>query len=408
MKFPMVRNVAFCLSLMLASALAFAQTAPQCADPYDRCSAQFSGRHRNQRTAAAANLPLCTLGAAISQDSCDATYERAQVCAPTVVSGNRNITLAPGESVTVTCGAASGRPNRARVNDQLLVHCDERVGAVLPDQRTGTCACQEIPGYNTSGPVVTSNHVVGRHLVASYRVAPHAREISFGCIYVPNGSPRPSEQLVLRILGAVIEASEALSRRVDGIDGRLRVVEGIVGQRPTPTAPTAPAPTATSSATRVGLGLGGFYLHMPGASDTGGFGLSVSVLQHPANWTVGFLGRVNLGLGFQPLVPGSSPLWSLAGSAQVHIGRDVVALNVGLAAATLSRFGSAARGEVTGGTAWWIALAVGPEFNWDHFTVGVDFLFGGGQTVGLVGNTSVNPSSFPAVGGLFRAEYRFF
>lgn len=405
MTFPKVLGsvVSFLVTMLVASA-ASAQLVPD----FDRCNAANPGRYRNQRLPAMANAPLAPLGAAVDQAGCDAAYERISVCGPPVVTPGPN-----ANQVTVTCGSNPRPANtRPRVHNRTIIVCREDMG--LRDTENG---CELQPGLPSGYNYAIARLSVARasgELTERLRVAPHTYQETFGGVAWPNGQPRPQDLMIVRMLGAVATAHEQLAAQVRqnandirGLRDDLGRVQGQVGQNTNDIRrlEQRPAPIA---ATRVGLGLGGFYLHMPGASDTGGFGLSVSVLQHPANWTVGFLGRVNLGLGFQPLVPGSSPLWSLAGSAQVHIGRDVVALNVGLAAATLSRFGSAARGEVTGGTAWWIALAVGPEFNWDHFTVGVDFLFGGGQTVGLVGNTSVNPSSFPAVGGLFRAEYRFF
>lgn len=209
MMFRTAFGIAFLATMLVASA-ASAQLVPD----FDRCNAANPGRYRNQRLPATANAASAPLGAPVTEADCDAAYERAQVCAPTI-NGN-NVTINPGQSVTVTCsGAPPRRPNRRRVSDRQLVHCDESLGAVASDENPNVCVCQPMPGFNAGAPVIVADHVVRERMAERYRVGPHAMETSYGCLYVANGQPRPGDLLVLRILGAVVAAQEQLARRVE-------------------------------------------------------------------------------------------------------------------------------------------------------------------------------------------------
>lgn len=400
-----LQMIAFVMA-MVAVTVAGAQpapTPPSCAADFDRCEGEFPGEFRNARLPSAPE-GACTLGAVHTRPLCAGTFEPVRLCAPALEPGaTRRVELQPGETLVVSCaGGARVRPagpTRVRTPDEMIAFCDPALGAEVNPSGTG-CQCRQIGGYSASAPVVVSSAVVNnRRLIHALRVGPHALQVRFGCLYVPAGAlqaPVDYSQVLeglarndAALQGGINRNTQAIGE-VRGEVGRLRTDLDALPPRveAVERALNAPPPPP---ATRFGAGIGGFGLHAPGASDFGGFGLSLSLAHLGAGESVGFRARLGLGMGTQPLVPGPGPLWSLYGSAQVSFGRGFVALNAGLAAGALSRFGAAAPGQVAGNTAWFVAAAVGPEVRLPRFAFGIDFLVGAGQTAALIGNQALAP-----------------
>jgi hypothetical protein len=270
------------LLAMVAGSIAGAQPAPSnptalCAADCDRCAADFSGEFSSTPSATVPQSP-CALGAASNRGNCAASCLPARLCAPTVITpgDSRNITLNPGQSVTITCSlAAPRRPSRQVINQQLVVTCDESLGAITSEELPGTCGCNPIEGYATPRAVVVSEHVVGRHLVASYRVSPTAREVTMGCLYVPTGTPRPSNEAEL-ITGLRTDVTAlqtdvtGIRTNVSGIQGQLNGVDGRVGVLEQARAATPATPVSTFRA-RFDLAAGVLF-HWNSGSPLGAMG----------------------------------------------------------------------------------------------------------------------------------------
>ena len=270
-----------------------------------------------------------------------------------------NVPLTPGQSANVTCGPAQAvRPTRVVQNETTHASC--RHFAEIGE--SGSCQCVAIPGYIMLGPHVTGSRIEhGRLNVRHHTERRSVNVVEFDCTPVPNGYQVPTndqlerraaedEQVIavngdaLRQQGREIRTEHRRAERAEQtlrVDGRENV-------------------RSLAAENHFDVVLGANARYQFGEYGSGAVSVGGGIVHYPHSSSVGvrFAGMF-APFAFQSLVPGLTPLFAANASVDAIFGRGDVQGHVGVGGGGAWRFGSAGRGEVSGGTSWFLGLRAG-------------------------------------------------